>query len=78
VRSHTITVKRARRMRQALSPPQLALWSQIKGCKLEGFAFRRQHPVTESETLRLCDARPDAWLREQGIDAQSTREQRQG
>jgi very-short-patch-repair endonuclease len=45
VRSHTITVKRARRMRQALSPPELALWSQIKGRKLEGFAFRRQHPV---------------------------------
>ena len=45
MRSHTITVKRARRMRQALSPPELALWSQIKGRKLEGIAFRRQHPV---------------------------------
>jgi very-short-patch-repair endonuclease len=45
VRSHTITVKRARRMRQALSPPELALWSQIKGRKLDGTAFRRQHPV---------------------------------
>jgi very-short-patch-repair endonuclease len=45
VRSHTITVKRARSMRRALTPPELALWSQIKGRKLGGIAFRRQHPV---------------------------------
>jgi very-short-patch-repair endonuclease len=32
-------------MRQALSPPELALGSQLKGRKLSGFAFRRQHPV---------------------------------
>ena len=32
-------------MRHALTPPELALWSQLKGRKLAGFAFRRQHPV---------------------------------
>lgn len=45
MRSQTITLKRARRMRRALTPPELALWSQLKGRKLDGLAFRRQHPA---------------------------------
>jgi very-short-patch-repair endonuclease len=45
MRSPTITLKRARRMRRALTPPELALWSQLKGGKLEGLHFRRQHPA---------------------------------
>jgi very-short-patch-repair endonuclease len=46
MRSSNLTLKRARRMGQALTPPELALWSQLKGRKLGGFAFRRQHPVS--------------------------------
>jgi very-short-patch-repair endonuclease len=45
VRLQTISLKRARRMRQALSPPELALWAALKGRQLGGYAFRRQHPV---------------------------------
>jgi very-short-patch-repair endonuclease len=44
VRSQTITLKRARRMRRALTPPELALWSQLKSGGL-GLHFRRQHPA---------------------------------
>lgn len=44
MRSQTITLKRARRMRRALTPPELALWSQLKGGRL-GLHFRRQHPA---------------------------------
>jgi very-short-patch-repair endonuclease len=32
-------------MRQSLSPPELALWAALKGRRLEGYAFKRQHPV---------------------------------
>ncbi len=45
MRADTLTMKRARAMRQTLSPPEAAIWSQIKGCKLDGLRFRRQHPV---------------------------------
>ncbi len=55
LRSKTITVKRARRMRQALTPPELALWSQLKGQKL-GVAFRRQHPVGPYILDFYCEA----------------------
>ena len=44
MRSQTITVKRARRFRTALSPPEVALWVQLKGRKLGGYHFRRRAP----------------------------------
>lgn len=36
---------RARVMRRALTPPEATLWAQLKGKGLEGFRFRRQHPI---------------------------------
>jgi very-short-patch-repair endonuclease len=44
VRSQTITFKRARPMRAALTPPEIALGVQLKGRKLGGLHIRRQCP----------------------------------
>jgi very-short-patch-repair endonuclease len=56
VRLQTITLKRARRMRQSLSPPELALRAALKGRKLDGYAFRRQHPVEPYILDFYCEA----------------------
>ena len=45
MRPKTVNMTRARGSRRALTPPEVALWSQIKGRKLEGLHFRRQHPA---------------------------------
>ena len=45
MRLQTISLKRARRLRRSLSPPELALWAALKGRQLGGYAFRRQHTV---------------------------------
>ena len=41
----SISHERARHMRRALTPPEAQLWAQLKGRKIEGLKFRRQHPV---------------------------------
>jgi very-short-patch-repair endonuclease len=56
VRLQTINLKRARRMRQALSPPELALWAALKGRQLGGYTFRRQHPVEPYIPGLHCEA----------------------
>jgi very-short-patch-repair endonuclease len=56
VRLQTITLKRARRLRQSLSPPEVALWAALKGQKLDGYAFRRQHPVEPYILDFYCEA----------------------
>ena len=39
------TVEKARDLRRRLTPPEARLWFALKGEKLEGIKFRRQHPV---------------------------------
>jgi very-short-patch-repair endonuclease len=56
VRLQTITLKRARRLRQSLSPPEVALWAALKGRQLDGYAFRRQHPVEPYILDFYCEA----------------------
>ena len=36
---------RATRMRQEMSLPEVLLWRELKGKKLDGLRFRRQHPL---------------------------------
>ena len=38
-------IERAQDLRQTMSPPERLLWAQLSGLKLEGFKFRRQHPL---------------------------------
>ncbi len=45
MRSHTIGLKRARGFRRALTGAEVGLWTRLKGRKLGGFHFRRQHPI---------------------------------
>lgn len=40
-----ITYRRAASLRRALTPPEARLWRALKGAKLEGLRFRRQHPL---------------------------------
>ena len=40
-----IIYRRAAAIRRALTPPEARLWSRLKGGELEGFKFRRQHPI---------------------------------
>ena len=41
----TLTLKRARRLRRTMTPPELRLWTVLRGKALGGLRFRRQHPV---------------------------------
>jgi very-short-patch-repair endonuclease len=43
-------------MRQSLSQPELALWAALKGRKLDGYAFRRQHAVEPYILDFYCEA----------------------
>ena len=38
-------VSRARVLRRILTPPEARLWLYLRGKKLDGLKFRRQHPV---------------------------------
>lgn len=61
MRQTTRDLKRARRLRRALTPPELALWSQLKSRKLDGLHFRVQHGPERGEAR-------DSWLAGQGIE----------
>ena len=39
------TFDRARRLRRDLSLPEVVLWECLRGRRLDGLRFRRQHPV---------------------------------
>lgn len=40
-----LTIDRARRLRRKLTSPEVGLWLALRGRKLDGARFRRQHPV---------------------------------
>ena len=40
-----ITIERARALRRMLSLPEVILWRALRGRRLDGLRFRRQHPV---------------------------------
>ena len=39
------TVARARALRREMTLPEVLLWGQIRGRRLDGIRFRRQHPI---------------------------------
>jgi very-short-patch-repair endonuclease len=45
MRTQDISLKRAKRMRRALTPQELGLWLRLKDRQLGGFKFRHQHPI---------------------------------
>ena len=45
MRTTLLTQRRARRLREPLTPQEIGLWLKLKNRQLGGFKFRRQHPV---------------------------------
>jgi len=45
MRAPVQTFERAREFRRALTLPEVLLWEALRGRRLEGLRFRRQHPV---------------------------------
>jgi very-short-patch-repair endonuclease len=41
----TRTVAMARRLRREMTLPEVLLWTAIRGGQIDGFRFRRQHPI---------------------------------
>ena len=41
----TLTLKRARNLRKTMTLPEVLVWQALRGKKLRGLQFRRQHPV---------------------------------
>ena len=41
----TRTVANARRLRREMTLPEVLLWTAIRGGRIDGFRFRRQHPI---------------------------------
>jgi very-short-patch-repair endonuclease len=47
----------AKDLRRRMSLPEVLLWSAIKGRKLNGLQFRKQHPIGPYVLDFYCDAR---------------------
>jgi very-short-patch-repair endonuclease len=45
MRTFQPTFRRARNFRRDMSLPEVILWDCLRGCRLHGFRFRRQHAV---------------------------------
>jgi very-short-patch-repair endonuclease len=45
VRAPILTFKRARTLRRQMTLPEVVLWRLLRGGKLRGLRFRRQHPI---------------------------------
>ena len=41
----TRTVANARRLRREMTLPEVLLWTSIRGGRIDGVRFRRQHPI---------------------------------
>lgn len=41
----TLTQQRARELRKSLTPAERILWDVLKNRQMEGYKFRRQHPI---------------------------------
>jgi very-short-patch-repair endonuclease len=44
MRASVQTLKRARKLRRKMTLPEILLWQRLRGRKLNGLAFRHQHP----------------------------------
>jgi hypothetical protein len=49
------TVERAKELRRKLTLPEVILWRELRGRKLDGARFRRQHPIGPFILDFYCD-----------------------
>jgi very-short-patch-repair endonuclease len=45
MRAPILTFKRARELRRTMTLPEVLLWQALRGGRLAGLRFRRQHPI---------------------------------
>jgi very-short-patch-repair endonuclease len=45
MRAPVLTLKRARKLWRKMTLPEVLLWERIRGGRLNGLRFRRQHPI---------------------------------
>ena len=45
MRAPAVTIGRARQLRRRMTPPEVIVWQELRGGKLDGIRFRRQHPI---------------------------------
>ena len=45
MRAPVKTMRRAKQLRRALTPPEARLWVALRGRQLAGLGFRKQHPL---------------------------------
>ena len=45
MRASILTLKRARALRRKMTLPEVLLWQELRGGKLNCLQFRRQHPI---------------------------------
>jgi very-short-patch-repair endonuclease len=45
MRAPVLTLKRARKLRREMTLPEALLWERIRGGRLNGLRFQRQHPI---------------------------------
>lgn len=57
VETPRVTRDRARRLRRELTLPEVALWAELRGKRLGGLRFRRQHPIGPYILDFYCDER---------------------
>jgi hypothetical protein len=53
MRAPILTFKRARALRRDMSLPEVVLWDHLRGHRLNGLRFRRQHPIGPYPRLLL-------------------------
>ena len=49
------TVTLARRLRKSMTPPEMRLWAMLRRHAVEGYRFRRQHPIGPYILDFYCD-----------------------
>jgi very-short-patch-repair endonuclease len=54
MRTTTLTLKRAKRLRDNMTRQELGLWLHLNNRQLGGFKFRRQHPIGPYITDFYC------------------------
>ena len=45
MRAPAVTIDRARAARRQMTPPEVIVWQGVRGGRLDGLRFRRQHPI---------------------------------
>lgn len=52
----TLSHARAKVLRREMTVPEARLWNRLRGCRLGGVKFRRQHPIGPYSLPFFCSA----------------------